>query len=160
MRDGHPTTPLLIVSPIFGAWRETMSHSRLVLVPDRETTDPRFPTLEQMRAELRRVVELLRARGDEHIHYLCGKELFDAPDMAAGMMPDQLHPNGEGYVLMGERFAAKAFGPAGLLLPTRLSKMESCAGGPGALPANAKVLHLVRHGRSTANEIEPGPRGN
>jgi hypothetical protein len=37
----------------------------------------------------------------------------------AGMMPDLLHPDGDGYELLGQRFAAKAFGPSGLLLPGR-----------------------------------------
>lgn len=36
--------------------------------------------------------------------------------MNKGLMPDRLHPNGDGYVLIGERFAAHSFGPQGKLL--------------------------------------------
>ena len=55
--------------------------------------------------------------GDSHLHCLSGLELFGEAD--AAMMPDLLHPNGDGYELLGQRFASKAFGPAGLLLPGR-----------------------------------------
>ena len=43
------------------------------------------------------------------------------------MMPDLLHPNGDGYELLGQRFATRAFGPAGLLIPGR------CQGGGATL---------------------------
>ena len=45
--------------------------------------------------------------------------MFTAADMAQGMAPDELHPNGDGYELMGRRFAPIAFGPQGKLLPGR-----------------------------------------
>jgi hypothetical protein len=51
------------------------------------------------------------------LHYLSGLELFSEAD--ASMMPDLLHPDGDGYELLGQRFAAKAFGPAGDLMPGR-----------------------------------------
>ena len=73
-----------------------------------------------MRGELSRVVALLQRRGDRHIQYLDGRELFGAADMEQGLMPDELHPCGEGYELMGQRFAQAAFGPDGKLLPGRV----------------------------------------
>ena len=45
--------------------------------------------------------------------------MMSAACVRAGMMPDLLHPDGDGYELLGQRFAAKAFGPSGLLLPGR-----------------------------------------
>lgn len=122
IREGrHAETPLLIISPIWGGFREDLSHSALVFAPDREETDPRFPNLKQMRQELKRVVGLLRTRGDENLIYLDGSELFSGADYLKNpvLMPDELHPNGDGYELMGERFASLAFGPGGCLLPGR-----------------------------------------
>jgi len=37
------------------------------------------------------------------------------------MLPDLLHPNGDGYEIMGWRFAQLEFGPAGRLLPGRVA---------------------------------------
>lgn len=45
--------------------------------------------------------------GDEHLSYLDGLELFGEPDVED--LPDGLHPNAEGYVRIGERFAALDF---------------------------------------------------
>ena len=74
-------------------------YSENPLVGDRDEADPRFPTLRQMRTELSRVVELLRSRGDDSLHYLSGLELFNESDMEARLAPDNLHPNGDGYVV-------------------------------------------------------------
>jgi lysophospholipase L1-like esterase len=43
--------------------------------------------------------------------YLDGLSLFGADD--AHDLPDDLHPNPEGYIRMGERFAESAFGANG-----------------------------------------------
>ena len=73
-----------------------------------------------MRTELEAVVAKLRARGDQHISYVSGLELFSEADMASGLMPDALHPNGEGYLRMAARFTRIAFGHGGKLLPGRV----------------------------------------
>ncbi|EOD07070.1 hypothetical protein EMIHUDRAFT_96932 [Emiliania huxleyi CCMP1516] len=132
VRDGHPTVPLLVLSPVHGSgWREDGSCSALIVAPDREAVDPRYPTLSQMRAELERVVGLLQRRGDDRIAYASGLDLFGPDDFAAGLAPDQLHPSPDGYELMGQRFAQLAFGPRGRLLPGRLPPA------PTAVPAKA-----------------------
>ena len=59
----------------------------------------------------REVVAGRRERGDARLHHLDGLELFGPDDV--GDLPDGLHPNGDGYVRMGERFAAHAFAPGG-----------------------------------------------
>lgn len=121
VRDGHPTTPLVLISPIFGSWREDVTYSEQhPVLQDRDDADPRFPTLKQMRTELQRIVGLLRARGDRQLHYTSGLELFSKTDYDAGLAPDGLHPNGDGYEVMGTRFAQLAFGDRGCLLPGRL----------------------------------------
>lgn len=102
VRDGHPDTPLLIVSPIFGCERET--------VPGKSEM-----TLAVMRECLAEIVDKFKARGDTNIEYLDGLKLLGPDD--AHYLPDQLHPNGDGYELIGRRFADLAFsrnGPFGL----------------------------------------------
>lgn len=92
IREKHPQTPFVLVSSIFGAHRET------------EENKVGF-TLPKMRAEVAAAVETLRAHGDENIHYVDGLEIFGPQD--AHLLPDNLHPNAEGYALMGQRFLEK-----------------------------------------------------
>ena len=61
-----------------------------------------------MRGIIEKIVADRRAAGDTNLHYLDGLELFGLGDVDD--LPDALHPNGDGYVRMGERFAALAFG--------------------------------------------------
>ncbi len=89
IREKHPTTPLMIVSPIYSASRESEGSAG-------------GPSLSRMRELLENVVETRAKAGDRAIRYLSGLALFnvaDAPDL-----PDDLHPNAAGYRRMGERF--------------------------------------------------------
>jgi lysophospholipase L1-like esterase len=91
IREKHPTTPLIIVSPIYSASRESEGSAG-------------GPSLTRMRELLEGVVETRTKAGDRAIRYLSGLTLFneaDAPDL-----PDDLHPNAAGYRRMGERFYA------------------------------------------------------
>ena len=87
IREKHPTTPMLIVSPIWSPPRETAGDG---------------PSLQRMRQLLQMVVDARIKTGDGAIGYLDGLELFGPAD--AALLPDDLHPNTEGYRLMGERF--------------------------------------------------------
>ena len=51
-------------------------------------------------------------------------QLFHEAD--SRLMPDLHHPNGEGYELLGRRFAQAAFGSEGLLLAGRCPPEQSC----------------------------------
>jgi lysophospholipase L1-like esterase len=104
IREKHPTTPMLIVSPIFSASREL-------------TGSAGGPSLVRMRELLEGVVEARTRSGDERIRYLSGLELFNAAD--APDLPDDLHPNAAGYRRMGERFYAQALAPGGAARPDR-----------------------------------------
>ncbi len=101
IREKHLTTPMVIVSPIFSAARD-------------ETGSGGGPSLARMREILREVVAARIAVGDKHIRYFDGHELFGPAD--AHLLPDDLHPNTEGYRLMGERFHAKLLAGADPLL--------------------------------------------
>jgi lysophospholipase L1-like esterase len=99
LREGHPDVPLVIQSPIYGANRETQPNKVGYTLP-------------RKRRELAEAVELLREFGDANIHYIDGLSIFGEAD--AHLLPDNLHPNNEGYVLMAERISQKT---VPLLLP-------------------------------------------
>ena len=119
IRDGHPDTPVLVVSPIFCPSAED-TPGPTFMSPDGgfDTVSSGGPELQRIREgclTLRRIRELLagvvearRAQGDEQLAYLDGLELFGEADAAD--LPDRLHPNNAGYARMGQRFAAVVFG--------------------------------------------------
>lgn len=89
LREKHPTTPMLVISPIYSFDRET-------------TPNAAEWTLQDYRASVEECVAKLREAGDTHLHYLHGHRLFD--ETQGHLMPDQLHPNAEGYQRMGQNF--------------------------------------------------------
>ncbi len=103
IREKHARTPILVVSPIYSPGREEQGSSGgLPLV--------------RMRQLLREVVAARVEAGDGDIDYMDGLLLFGPAD--AHLLPDDLHPNTEGYRLMGERFhALKLSGEAALVRP-------------------------------------------
>jgi len=102
LREHHPATPMLVVSPI--------------VAPPCETTPNRADmTLQMMRQILSDIVQKLRDRGDAHLHYLDGLELLGPDDLEGNMGADGVHPTAAGYELIGRRFADLAYGPNGPL---------------------------------------------
>jgi GDSL-like Lipase/Acylhydrolase family len=90
VREGHPDVPFVVMSPIYS--------------PPRETTPNAVGfTLQAMREEVALAVERLRAHGDRNLHYVDGLSVF-GPDLAA-RLPDQLHPDAEGYLALGKAFS-------------------------------------------------------
>ncbi len=115
VREGKPETPFLIVSPILCPSVEDhpgptvlSDDGTFVAIPGDTAARAGSLTLRQMRAIIARIVADRCAAGDTNLHYLDGLELFGHADVDD--LPDALHPNGDGYVRMGERFAALAFG--------------------------------------------------
>ncbi|GAB3985629.1 SGNH/GDSL hydrolase family protein [Actinoallomurus acanthiterrae] len=125
IREGHPTAPLLVVSPILCPIHEDtpgptvpdlsgLGEGRLRL---RAAGDPAEIvagklTLGVIREELARIVKQ-RAADDPALHYLDGRELYGEADFAELPLPDQLHPDAATHRRMGERFADLAFGTGG-----------------------------------------------
>ncbi|MFB7231993.1 GDSL-type esterase/lipase family protein [Streptomyces fimicarius] len=125
IREGHPTAPLLVVSPICCPIHENtpgpaapdysaMSEGRLRF---KATGDPAETaagklTLTVIRDELARIVGE-RAATDPHLHYLDGLGLYGEADNAELPLPDDLHPDPSTHRLIAERFARLAFGDGG-----------------------------------------------
>lgn len=123
IRDGHPATPLLVVSPIQCAIHEkspgpgaldlaalSSGAIRFCATGDPAEIPAGKLTLQVIRQELGRIVRQ-RAQDDANIHYLDGLALYGAHDEDEHPLPDALHPQGNNASVMGERFAALAFAP-------------------------------------------------
>ncbi|MFI1071703.1 GDSL-type esterase/lipase family protein [Streptomyces puniciscabiei] len=125
VRDGHPDTPLLVVSPILCPIHEDTPGPSL---PDlaalgegrlrfRAAGNPAEKasgklTLRVIRDELARIVRE-RSAEDPRLSYLDGRELYGEADFGELPLPDGLHPDAAAHRRIGERFAALAFAPGG-----------------------------------------------
>ena len=92
IREKHPDTPLALISPIYSAPRE-------------ENRNAVGFNLRLMREEVAAAVEALRAHGDRNVHYIDGLKVFGPA--YAHLLPDDLHPNAEGYKVLGRNFLDK-----------------------------------------------------
>ena len=125
IRDGHPDTPLLVVSPLLcpiqedtpgpGTFEEDALAEGRVLF--RATGDPAEVaagklTLKVIREELAGIVEQ-RSADDPALFYLDGLTLYGEADHDELPLPDNLHPDAVTHRRIGERFADAAFGPGG-----------------------------------------------
>jgi hypothetical protein len=122
IRDGHPTTPIVVITPITCPVAEdhpgpTRSEpgGQLEVVPRDELLSTGALTLTRIRAILRDIVELRRTEGDANLHLVEGTALLGPDDVE--LLPDGLHPGPEGYRLMAERFYDEAFAPGRPLAP-------------------------------------------
>ncbi|MFD8689130.1 GDSL-type esterase/lipase family protein [Streptomyces sp. NPDC059651] len=125
LREGHPDTPLLVVSPILCPIHEDTPGPS---VPDFSNLDEgrlRFTamgdpaeraagklTLNVIRDELSRLVTQ-RSADDPNLHYLDGRSLYGEKDFAELPLPDQLHPDAATHRRIGDRFAGLAFAAGG-----------------------------------------------
>lgn len=131
IREGHPTTPLLVISPILcpihedtpGPSAPDFSDLSAGILRFRAAGDPAERaagklTLNVIRDELARLVKQ-RAADDPHLHYLDGRDLYGEADLAELPLPDQLHPDAPTHRRMAGRFAALAFTSDGPLAAER-----------------------------------------
>ncbi|MFD9453803.1 GDSL-type esterase/lipase family protein [Streptomyces sp. NPDC059985] len=127
LREGHPSTPLLVVSPIHCALHEGTPGPSVMNVEGTGEGRLRFTaagdpaevaagklTLRVIREELARIVRQ-RAADDPNLHHLDGLALYGEADEADLPLPDDLHPDAATHRLIGERFARAAFGAGGPL---------------------------------------------
>ena len=119
IRDGHPTTPIALVTPIICPVAEDHPGPTGRGADGQTSVVERAPALALGALTLRRIRELLRivvdartTAGDANLHLLDGLALFGPDDV--GDLPDGLHPNAAGYRRMGERFHALAFESGGV----------------------------------------------
>ncbi|WP_405616850.1 GDSL-type esterase/lipase family protein [Streptomyces sp. NBC_00076] len=121
IRDGHPTAPLLVVSPILcpihedtpGPSAPDLSSLAKGQLRFRAMGDPAERasgklTLGVIRDELARIVAQ-RAADDPNLHYLDGRDLYGERDHAELPLPDDLHPDAATHRRIGERFAELTF---------------------------------------------------
>ncbi len=111
IRDRQPEVPVLLVSPLFCGMAETAPGPTLREVSDGRAHfrhPPRPAALAPGALTLERIRELLATvvarRGDRHLHYRSGLDLFGAAD--AGHLHDGLHPDADGQRLIAARFTA------------------------------------------------------
>ena len=120
IRDGHPDTPLVLVTPIFcgihedtpgpGAFDVTelaAGRARFVATGGGDPSSGRL-TLRVVRDALAAVAG--RRADDPHLHLLDGLSLYGPADAEQHPLPDALHPDAATHRLIGERFAKIVFG--------------------------------------------------
>ncbi|MDJ0394160.1 SGNH/GDSL hydrolase family protein [Rhodococcus sp. G-MC3] len=129
VRDGHPETPLLVISPLYcpihedtpgpGAFDIDALRSgtvRFVATGDATELEAGRLTLRSIRAELKKIVEQRKVR-DAALHYLDGLDLYGQADFADFPLPDALHPDENGHRRIAEHFTSIVFagdGPFGV----------------------------------------------
>ena len=107
IREQKPTTPILLISPIYCPFHEVnpgptlIGESGLTSMERPHALSAGALNLPKIRTILEKIVS---ERGDANLYFMSGLELFNEGDI--DLMPDFLHPNSAGYRLMGERFAA------------------------------------------------------
>lgn len=119
IREGHPTTPLLIVSPILCPIHEDTPGPTLMVMSSLSEGQLSFRaagnpaeraagklTLNTIRDELQKIVA---QRADPNLSYLDGRELYDVAEAERMPLPDKLHPDAAAHRHIGGRFAELVF---------------------------------------------------
>jgi len=115
IRDGHPATPILLVSPIFCGIHENTpgpgsidpatigtGQVRFIATGDEGDTSLGRLTLQVIRGAMEAVVS---GRRDPQLRYIDGLDLYGPADAETHPLPDALHPDTETHALIGNRFA-------------------------------------------------------
>lgn len=131
IREGHPTTPLLVISSIYcdihentpgpGAFDPealSVGEARFIATGDPAEQQQGKLTLNSVREVLSRIVAQ-RAVQDSNLGYLDGRELYGEADYRRQPLPDRLHPDADTHRLIGDRFAERVFGADGIFTDQR-----------------------------------------
>lgn len=120
VREGHPATPLLLVSPILcpiheetpGPTTPDLAAGGLKYLAAGKPEDVAAGklTLAVIRNVLAAIVAQ-RAITDPNLYYLDGRRLFGEADHASLPLADRLHPDAATHQLIGERFVRLALAP-------------------------------------------------
>ncbi|USX25088.1 GDSL-type esterase/lipase family protein [Oxalobacteraceae bacterium OTU3CINTB1] len=136
VRDGHPSTPLVVVSPTFCPIHEhrpgptvfdtaALAEGRMLFRASGAEGDIAQGklTLAVIREQLQAIVRQ-RAKMDVNIHYLDGTQLYGEMDNQQHPLPDALHPDTPTHRLIGERFADAVFArqPLSAVLSARATR--------------------------------------
>ncbi len=89
VRERHADIPIGVISPIFSPPRE-------------EKPNAVGFSLQGMRVEVEAAVDALRSCGDGNVHYFSGLDVFG--EDLAHLLPDDLHPDADGYKALGKNF--------------------------------------------------------
>ena len=124
IRESHPETPLVLISPIFcGIHEDTpgpgafdpgsfgTDQVKFIATGSPDGVAAGQLTLRVIREALSSLAE--RRSGDANLHYLDGTSLYGAQDAEDHPLPDALHPDTATHQLIGERFAKYAFAAQG-----------------------------------------------
>lgn len=114
VREGHPHTPLVVISPVYCGIHEETSGPTIFDPGTGLCSAAGTGSLNL--GEVRHIVERVvatRARDDSALHLIDGRVLLGEED--AAHLWDNLHPDPAGYQLIGKRFAEE-LGPSGLAL--------------------------------------------
>lgn len=90
VRDGHPHTPIVVMSPIGSPSRE-------------QEINPAEFTLAQVRETVERAVTTLQGLGDDNIYAIDGLGIIALSEDS--LLGDGLHPTPDGYQVMANRLA-------------------------------------------------------
>ncbi|MFC0531506.1 GDSL-type esterase/lipase family protein [Phytohabitans kaempferiae] len=90
IRDGHPRTPIVVVTPLPSPSREGVRNVH-------------GATLAGVREEVQATVELLAGLGDRHLRLVSGPELITPGE--TDLLSDGLHPSGRGDAVLAQRIA-------------------------------------------------------
>jgi lysophospholipase L1-like esterase len=95
LRERHRDTPLAVMSALYGWERETTRNAvKLTLADTRDIVEE--------------AVEVLRAHGDANVHYFNGLDFLGEAEKE--LVEDHVHPNSEGYKVLGRKVAAQVIG--------------------------------------------------
>jgi len=119
IRDGHPETPLAVITPIIcpiheqhpGPTAFDFEEKAFAAVERSTALAEGALSLERIREMITAIVGTRRDHGDTNLHLIDGLQLFGEADVAD--LHDRLHPNAAGYVRMGQRFHQIAFTEGG-----------------------------------------------
>lgn len=119
IREGQPTTPIVVISPIYCGIHENTPGPVTFDLDALANGAIRFRatgtaaeratgklTLTSIRDELARIVSFRQA-SDPHLSYIDGLDLYGEVDSGQHPLPDALHPDPTSHKVMGERFAGR-----------------------------------------------------